>query len=75
MGIRRLRLLVYECESAEQMNKQIANSLQGKRTMNHQHGKEMVIQAIDLDLTRMTLLELWQLLKFEWQATHAEVSK
>lgn len=47
--MKRLRLLIYESDSRERMDKQIENSVHGTRIVDHRQGHEMRITAIDLD--------------------------
>lgn len=74
MRHRRIRILVYECDSKDQLEEQLSRSIQGTRNVIQRNDRPaLTIQAIDWDWRRITLLELWQLIRLEWQATQAQL--
>jgi hypothetical protein len=55
--VKRIRVLIYECDSAERMNEQLINSIQGTKIFGGK--RDMSIQVIDLHWKRVTLSEAY----------------
>lgn len=63
MKHKRLRLLIYEAESKEQMDRQIAQDTKSRRWGSGE--QSMALTSIELNPLRITILELLRLFRRE----------